>query len=239
MAFCEIRDPVMPFLGKLVSLTYLNLSCNRIGDSGTAHLKNLRNLIDLNLSMNPLVTDTTLDALSELHTLRNLNLNFCKLISSEGIAKLSRKLPSLSNLEIVGCDKALSEVKHRPLILLAEDSKIQARMISMVLNRYNFDVEVATNGEMALEMFRANPKYDLILMDVVMPVMDGPSCVKSIREFESQHSLRRTPIIIQTADTSESARSICLEAGSDEFLSKPLDKTAISLAKQLIQCHYN
>jgi PleD family two-component response regulator len=55
-------------------------------------------------------------------------------------------------------------VKQRPLILLAEDSKVQARMISMVLNRYNFDVEVATNGEMALELFRANPKYDLILM---------------------------------------------------------------------------
>ncbi len=55
-------------------------------------------------------------------------------------------------------------VKTRPLILLAEDSKIQARMISMVLNRYNFDVEVATDGEMALEMFQASPKYDLILM---------------------------------------------------------------------------
>ncbi len=57
-----------------------------------------------------------------------------------------------------------SLVKTRPLILLAEDSKIQARMISMVLNRYNFDVEVATDGEMALEMFQASPKYDLILM---------------------------------------------------------------------------
>jgi len=55
-------------------------------------------------------------------------------------------------------------VKQRPLILLAEDSKIQAKMIQMVLNRYNFDVEIATNGEMALEMFRANPRYHLILM---------------------------------------------------------------------------
>jgi len=106
----------------------------------------------------------------------------------------------------------------------------------MVLNRYNFDVEVATNGEMALEMFRSNPKYDLILMDVVMPVMDGPSCVKQIREYESTRGLRRTPIIIQTADTSESSRTICLEAGCDEFLQKPLDKACISLAKELMQC---
>jgi two-component system sensor histidine kinase BarA len=71
-------------------------------------------------------------------------------------------------------------------------------MISMVFNRYNFDVEVATNGEMALEMYRENPKYDLILMDVLMPVMDGISCVKQIREYETQHGLKRTPIIIQT-----------------------------------------
>jgi CheY-like chemotaxis protein len=75
-------------------------------------------------------------------------------------------------------------------------------MIGMVLNRYNFDVEVATDGEMALEMFRANPKYDLILMDVVMPVMDGISCVKQIREYESANNLKRTPIIIQTGKVS-------------------------------------
>lgn len=101
-------------------------------------------------------------------------------------------------------------MKTRPLILLAEDSKIQAKMISMVLNRYNFDVEIATNGEMALEMFRSNPRYNLILMvlpfitplillqDVVMPLMDGPTCVKQIREFEQIHGMKRTPIIIQT-----------------------------------------
>jgi len=237
LAFCEVRDAVMPFIAKLDNLQVLNLMCNRISDSGTVHLKNMGKLSELNLAMNPLVTDLTLDSLSSLTSLTALNVNFCKLLSGEGIGKLSKKLPSLKSLEMVGCDKALSEVKHRPLILLAEDSKIQARMISMVLARYNFDVEIATNGEMALEMFRANPKYDLILMDVVMPVMDGPSCVKQIREYETTHGLRRTPIIIQTADTSESQRTICLEAGSDEFLSKPLDKTCISLAKQLIQFH--
>lgn len=63
------------------------------------------------------------------------------------------------------------QAKTRPLILLAEDSKVQARMISLVLNRYNFDVEIATDGEMALEMFRANPRYDLILMVRTQPVL--------------------------------------------------------------------
>jgi len=179
--------------------------------------------------MNPLITHKTLEGLVGLTNLTSLNLNFCKLLTSDGIAKLSKDLPKLQQLDIIGCDRALTDVKARPLILLAEDSKVQARMISLVLNRYNFDVEVATNGEMALDMFRANPKYDLILMDVLMPVMDGVSCVKLIREYESSHGLKKTPIIIQTADTRESQRNICLEAGASEFLSKPLDRACISL----------
>jgi len=184
--------------------------------------------------MNPLITDKTLEAVGQINTVRSLNVNFCKLLTSSALTAMQRKL-NLESLCFNGCDRVLNDVKHRPLILLAEDSKVQARMISMVLNRYNFDVEIAVNGEMALEMFRANPKYDLILMDVVMPVMDGIECVKQIREQETQKGLRRTPIIIQTADTRQSNRNVCLEAGCDEMLIKPLDKECISLAKELMQ----
>jgi CheY-like chemotaxis protein len=234
-AFCEIQDPVIPFITSLPNLMQLDLMCNRLTDEGCASLAKATKLTNLSLSMNPLITDKTLEALDGLTNLVSLNLNFCRHLSSEGLSNLSRALPNLKQLDIIGCDRALSETKTRPLILLAEDSKVQARMISLVLNRYNFDVEVATNGEMALEMFRGNPKYDLILMDVVMPVMDGVSCVKLIREYETSHGLKRTPIIIQTADTRESQRNICLEAGASEFLSKPLDKACISLAKELME----
>lgn len=235
VSFCEIQDPVMPLIAELSSLRTLDLQCNRLTDEGAAHLEKLTNLQKLILSMNPLITDKTLETLSKLKELVALNINFCKLLTGDGIDKLSGALPNLAQLEMVGCDRAITEAKTRPLILLAEDSKIQARMISMVLNRYNFDVEIATDGEMALEMFRANPKYDLILMDVVMPVMDGISCVKQIREHETAHGLRRTPIIIQTADVRESQRSVSLEAGCDEFMQKPLDRSCISLAKELMQ----
>jgi two-component system sensor histidine kinase BarA len=57
------------------------------------------------------------------------------------------------------------------LILLAEDNKIQAKLISMVLHRYNFDIEVAPDGKIALDMFRSNPKYDLILMVTLIPCL--------------------------------------------------------------------
>jgi CheY-like chemotaxis protein len=103
-------------------------------------------------------------------------------------------------------------VKARPLILLAEDNKLQARMISDILKRYHFEVEAAPNGEVAYQMFRKKTKYDLVMLveyiwrkvpnehqqDLNMPVMDGPSCVKQIREFEAETKMKRTPIIIQT-----------------------------------------
>jgi len=233
-AYCELQDPVIPLIVQLPKLKQLDLMCNKLTDEASIVLKSATKLTNLSLSMNPLITDKTLESLAELTNLTSLNVSFCRSLTSNGISKLSKALPSLQQLDIVGCDTALTDMKVKPLILLAEDSKIQARMISMVLHRYNFDVEVATNGEMALNMFRANPKYDLILMDVVMPVMDGISCVKLIREHEGIHGLKRTPIIIQTT-VSESQRNICLEAGASEFLCKPLDKACISLAKELME----
>ncbi|PRP83572.1 hypothetical protein PROFUN_09121 [Planoprotostelium fungivorum] len=240
IAFCEIEDPIMFTICRMTALENLNLGCNRLTDEGCVMLASLPNLKHLSLTMNPLITDKTLQALTPLKKLENLNLNFCKLVTSNGIEQLSIALSvakggSLKQLDMVGCDRALTDAKVRPLILLAEDSKVQARMIGMVLQRYNFDVQVAADGEMALEMFRANPRYDLILMDVAMPVMDGISCMKQIREYEAQHNLKRTPIIIQTADPRDSQKAVCIEAGCDEFLPKPLDKSAISLAKQLME----
>ena len=98
------------------------------------------------------------------------------------------------------------------MILLVEDSKLQARMIGMVLNRYNLDVEIANNGEEALAKFKSKEgKYDLVLMvwfiflfflrktkDILMPIMDGMTCMKQIREYEKNNNLARTPIVLQT-----------------------------------------
>eukprot|EP01117_Protostelium_nocturnum_P020527 TRINITY_DN9278_c0_g1_i1.p1 TRINITY_DN9278_c0_g1~~TRINITY_DN9278_c0_g1_i1.p1 ORF type:complete len:402 (-),score=89.21 TRINITY_DN9278_c0_g1_i1:140-1345(-) len=235
VSFCEIEDPIMFTIGRMTSLQYLNISCNRLTDEGTTQIANLINLKDLSLQMNPLITDNTLKSIASLRKLEHVNINFCKLITSAGIEELSIALrPVLRQLDMIGCDRALTDAKVRPLILLAEDSKVQARMIGMVLSRYNFDVQYATDGEKALEMFRENPKYDLILMDIVMPVMDGIQCVRHIREYEAIHNLKRTPIIIQTAG-GDSQKASAEEAGCDAILPKPLDHSAIALAKQLME----
>ncbi len=109
VSFCEIQDPVMPFIALITSLTSLNLMCNRVTDEGCERLQHLNNLTQLTLSMNPLVTDKTLESLSGLTNLTSLNLNFCKLVTSNGIAKLSKSLPSLKQLDMIGCDRALTD----------------------------------------------------------------------------------------------------------------------------------
>jgi Leucine-rich repeat (LRR) protein len=110
VSFCEIQDPVMPFITSKTSLTYLNLMCNRLTDEGCASLQQLKNLTHLSLSMNPLITDKTLYCLTGLTNLTSLNINFCKLLTSEAIKKLSKDLdPTLKQIDMIGCDRALNE----------------------------------------------------------------------------------------------------------------------------------
>jgi len=236
LEFCEIGDPLMPTICSFESLEKLNLRCNRITDEQVDCLTNLQHLKSLNLSMNPNFTDKMLFTLKKMNSLTYVNLNFNNLLSTEGLLDLSKHFSDLK-IEMIGCDKALNQSKQRHLILLVEDSFVQSRLIKMVLYRYNFDVELAIDGEQALNMFKANPKYDLILLDLKMPKLGGLECLHEIREEEKLRGLNRTPIIIQTAgndDDDDQQKLRCFEEGADEYVLKPLDKSSIQLAKELI-----
>jgi CheY-like chemotaxis protein len=232
VGFCEIQDPVMSFIGSLKGLRELDLSCNRFSDAGVQALKGL-NLSILDLSMNNL-TDDTIRMLHEMTTLEALNINFCTQISSNALTILSRKLPNLNKIDMNGCDRVITDVQKRPLVLLAEDNKLQARMITMVFNRYNFDVEVAKDGADALALFKDNRGFDLVLMDMNMPEMNGIECLTAIRAFEMENNLERTPLIVQTAGVQDKERRAAFDAGCDEFIRKPLDRSCIQLAKELM-----
>jgi len=82
------------------------------------------------------------------------------------------------------------------------------------------------NGEDAVELWERG-EYGLILMDVQMPVMDGLSATRIIRGKEKQRGGRRTPIIAMTARAMSGDRELCLEAGMDDYISKPLDLAAL------------
>ena len=103
-------------------------------------------------------------------------------------------------------------------ILLAEDNRINQEVTSQLLDALGMFVEVADNGQRALEMVRAN-RYDLILMDVQMPLMDGLQATAAIRLLPDQD---RLPIIALTANAFDEDRRKCLSAGMNDHLAKPI-----------------
>ena len=106
-------------------------------------------------------------------------------------------------------------------ILLAEDSLINQRVALGFLERHGHEVVVASNGEEALLAMKEET-FDLVLMDVQMPVLDGCQATGVIREKE-QESGRHIPVIAMTAAAMKGDREKCLEAGMDDYISKPID----------------
>lgn len=110
----------------------------------------------------------------------------------------------------------------KAIILLAEDNYVNQKLVIQLLNRKGFMVDVAENGVQIFE-FLEKKKYDIILMDVQMPVMDGLEATSIIRELERQ-SGGHIPIIGITAYSMKADRERCIEAGMDDYLTKPFEK---------------
>jgi PAS domain S-box-containing protein len=107
-------------------------------------------------------------------------------------------------------------------ILAAEDNHVNQLVLKTLLGQVGLDVSVAANGLEALEMWEAGD-WDLILMDVQMPVLDGPAATRKIREREAATGRGRTPIIALTANAMSHQVAEYRAAGMDGFVSKPID----------------
>jgi PAS domain S-box-containing protein len=117
-------------------------------------------------------------------------------------------------------------------ILVAEDNEINALLMRSLLTRLGHHAVITTNGEEALESWQAaksaGAPYDLVLMDIQMPQLDGIETTQRIREREAGQPGRRTPILALTANTLVEDRYACFEAGMDGFLIKPLDREKLA-----------
>jgi CheY-like chemotaxis protein len=128
-------------------------------------------------------------------------------------------------------------------VLVAEDNEINALLMRSLLGRLGHQAVITTNGEEAFESWlaakTAGTPYDLVLMDIQMPELDGIETTKRIREREAAEAAARTPILALTANTLVEDRYTCFEAGMDGFLVKPLDreKLADALAGLKISPH--
>lgn len=108
-------------------------------------------------------------------------------------------------------------------ILLVEDNKLNQRLMESSLRRFGFVIDLASNGLEAVEKYQADPhKYSLIIMDIMMPVMDGLEATRQIRIFEKPKNIK-IPIIALTANTFNADRERCLSYGMDDYLAKPLN----------------
>jgi signal transduction histidine kinase/DNA-binding response OmpR family regulator/HPt (histidine-containing phosphotransfer) domain-containing protein len=120
---------------------------------------------------------------------------------------------------------------HERRILLAEDHVVNQKVARATLEKMGYQVDIVGNGEEAVAAWETG-RYDIILMDCQMPVMDGYQATREIRSREngSQH----VPIIALTADAMKGAEQRCLEAGMDDYLTKPLDRGRLADAIELL-----
>jgi two-component system sensor histidine kinase/response regulator len=120
-----------------------------------------------------------------------------------------------------GRDEAAPKLDHLrgAAVLLAEDHALNRRLVAEILEETGVQLDLAENGEEALAAVRTKI-YALVLMDVQMPVMDGCEATRRIRELEGRSDLR---IVAMTANAMQGDREVCLAAGMDDFLPKPID----------------
>jgi len=121
-----------------------------------------------------------------------------------------------------------AELSHDPVILIVEDVDLNMQLVTIMIKKHlpNAILLKAVNGKIAVEEVLKNAP-DLVLMDVQMPVMSGLEATLKIREMEKSLN-RRTPIVALTAGAIKGERERCLDAGMDDFLTKPLDYVALS-----------
>lgn len=130
------------------------------------------------------------------------------------VSNNNSNLENNSNLNIPASERKLN-------ILLVEDDKINQMVTIALIEKQGHSIEIANNGVEAISLYKSK-KFDLILMDIQMPEMDGVEATKKIRAYELNGN-KYTPIIAVTAHAVQGDRERFLESGMDDYISKPLD----------------
>jgi signal transduction histidine kinase/ligand-binding sensor domain-containing protein/CheY-like chemotaxis protein len=118
----------------------------------------------------------------------------------------------------------MEDAKQSVRILMAEDNELNRKLASFVLNKAGYQLEVVTNGKEVVETFLADPGgFDLVLMDIQMPEMNGKDAARMIRE----KGFTQVPIIAMTAASMKGDREKCLEAGMNDYIAKPIKRESL------------
>lgn len=140
-----------------------------------------------------------------------------------------RKLLDRSELDLLGPEPSLKVMEsvadnpeaRRIRILLAEDHPVNRKVVQLILAPFPVDLTIAVDGQEAVTAYRGR-LFDLVLMDVQMPVLDGLTAIRQIRAYELEQGRPPTPIAVLSANAMEQHRDEAIEAGANSHISKPV-----------------
>jgi len=142
---------------------------------------------------------------------------------------------SLRNRELLSAVPSQEEKMFKLKSLIVEDNKVNQKLIFHTLKNLGIESDIADNGEIGVEMFK-RATYDIVFMDIQMPVMNGVVATKEILKYEKQNNLDHTPIVAVTTNTLKGDREQCFAAGMDEYIAKPINAHKfISVVKQFYE----
>ncbi len=142
-----------------------------------------------------------------------------------------RKKAKAQKQPIITKHSIVDEKRKRIRILLAEDNTVNRKLAMHLLEKFGFQVDAVANGLEAVNALEIAP-YDLVLMDVQMPEMDGLEATRAIRDPKSAVRDRQIPIIAMTAHAMKGDREMCLRSGMDDYVSKPIQPEQLFSAIQ-------
>ncbi len=129
--------------------------------------------------------------------------------------------------QIITQHSVREDMKRSVRILLAEDNPVNQKLAKMMLSKAGYHVEIANDGKEAVERYSDAPDdFDLIFMDIQMPVMDGLEATREIRRYETK-SDRHVPIVAMTANAMKGDRERCIKAGMDDYTTKPIKREVV------------
>jgi two-component system, sensor histidine kinase and response regulator len=149
---------------------------------------------------------------------------------NEGAANAPIAIPPAEEAEL-----ALPSLR----ILLADDSAVNRLLVRAYFKGIPIELDEAENGQIVQDKFK-HGKYDLVLMDMRMPIADGYAATRAIRSWERAQNVGRTPIIALTASALKEEVSMCLEAGCDAHVSKPVKRlTLLNAIREVVNATGN
>jgi CheY-like chemotaxis protein len=159
-----------------------------------------------------------------VHSRPNEGATFSFTVDLERVAAIGA--PMLINALNTSWQFALTFSPH---VLLVEDNIVNREVVSAMLEQMNCTVTAVENGAQALEVCQRE-RFDLIMMDCEMPVMDGHAAALQIREWERSQARSEVPIVALTANVTSANKQRCFESGMNVFLTKPVSQARLSLA---------